>query len=233
MDIYFVSSFNRNKDEKRAIRKVKPKHLLISFYYANKPMKTFIDFIGYKPKIMLDSGAYSAWKSDKNIFIEDYIKYIKENIEYLSEYISFDCIGDCEKTYRNYIKMLENELNPIPVYHYGADIFYLEKYLEYTDRIALGNTVPIRNKNIVANWINSLTNKYPKAKFHLLGSTSKIIIKTCPRLASCDSSAYSIRPAMGKPQFIKGKVNKMVYLMNEISEENQKPKIEKFSFDFG
>lgn len=229
MNIYFVSSFDRNKDEKRAIKKAKPEHILISFYYANKDMKVFTDFIGYKPKIMLDSGAYSAWKSEKELLIDDYINYIKENTDYIDEYIAFDCIGNPEKTYKNYIKMLDEELNPIPVYHYGSDIFYLEKYLQNTNRIALGNTVPIRNKNHVANWINHLISKYPDSKFHLLGSTSKAIIKNCPGLVSCDSTTYSIRPAMGKPKFIDGKVDKMIYWINEILEEDKKPKIERLS----
>ena len=59
MNIFFVTIGLR--DEIDVIRKIKPRHILCSYWYFSKTsMSAFIDALGYKPKILLDSGAYSA-----------------------------------------------------------------------------------------------------------------------------------------------------------------------------
>ena len=224
MEIYFVTC--KTKEELIAIKEIQPPKLLISyFYFKNKPLAEFIEEIGYKPIIMLDSGAYSANTKGKNISPIDYIKYVEANKEYIEHYIALDVIGDAEISLKYYEIMKLKGLNPLPVFHYGDDETYLKLFIkEGNDYIALGNTVPIRNKKLVSAWINDLIEKYPNVKFHLLGSTSKEITKNTD-IHSCDSSTWIMMAINGFPKHIKGKTpegktERAKWHLKKIMEEN-------------
>ena len=56
--VYFVTT--GRQDELDAIMRVKPQHLLLSYYYWQKrDLTKWVAELGYQPKIMLDSGAFS------------------------------------------------------------------------------------------------------------------------------------------------------------------------------
>lgn len=204
MNVYFVTIGIRS--EMDIIKKVRPKHILCSYwYFSKKPMADFVSAIGYRPDILLDSGAYSAYAKKKEMNINEYMEYIRNNQDYISRYISLDVIGDSGQTKRNYWTMRECGLNPIPVVHYGepADDVALYESLG-ADTIALGNTVGIRDKDIVSKWCAELHKNYPNVNLHLLGSSSKKILEGNV-LSSCDSSAWYMMAVNGKPKTIPGK----------------------------
>lgn len=93
---------------------------------------------------MLDSGAYSAWKKGEQLSVKDYIAYIKEHAELFHSYVSLDTIpgtaasmeksqGAVDKaaaaSYRSHQIMKDAGLHPIPVFHMGERLDWLEKYL--------------------------------------------------------------------------------------------------------
>ena len=228
MDIYFVTIGKIG--EKKTIKKVKPDNILISYYYwKNKSINKLINYLGYKPNIMLDSGAYSAWNKNQKININNYIEYIKNNIEFINNYIILDVIENPKQTLKNLKYMKNKGLNPIPVFHHGDKISKINKLKQYNDLIALGNTVPIKNKKHVARWVNQITKQFPDVDFHLLGSSSKNIIRKCPRLKSCDSTEYFMGAIFGRPKYIEGKINKAVYNMRKTLKINNKEKVEQLS----
>lgn len=202
MKIYHVIT-NQSSAEIEVIKEIQPPRLLVSyFYFKNKPLKDFIKLIGYKPEIVLDSGAYSAWTKGKNISPIDYMNYINSNRE-CTHYISLDVIGDPDLTIKYYEIMKLKGFDPIPVFHYGDNQSYLRHYISQgKDHIALGNTV-LKNKKKVAEWINKLIAKYPSIKFHLLGSSSKEITENTA-IHSCDSSTWFLCAINGIPKHIKG-----------------------------
>jgi hypothetical protein len=190
--------------EIEVVKEVKPPKLLLSyFYFKNRPLKDFIELIGYRPEILLDSGAYSAWSKGKNISPIDYMNYITVNKQYITDYIALDVIGDSDLTLKYYEIMKLKGLSPIPVFHYGDDENYLKLYIaEGNKYVALGNTVPIKNKTKVAEWVNDLTSRFA-VNFHLLGSSSKKITENTD-LYSCDSSTWIMMAVNGKPKHIPG-----------------------------
>lgn len=204
MTIYFVVT--GNKEEIEVIRELKPTHILVSFwYFKGKSLVDFCDNLGYNPTILLDSGAYSALTRKKSVNILDYMKYITKNAEVISEYVSLDVIDDSELTVAFYDIMLAKGFNPIPVYHYGEESKVIEHYISKgTTKIALGGTVPIRDKTIVSDWCSDLGSKYPEIEFHLLGSSSKVVLGN-PNIASCDSSSWYMMAVNGFPKEIVGK----------------------------
>jgi hypothetical protein len=227
MDVYFVSC--NIKEEKEALKIIQPPRLLLSYYYfKKKSLNDFIEEIGYKPIIMLDSGAYSSFTKGKNISPIDYMNYINENKEALENgfYISLDVIGEPEISLKYYEIMKLKGFNPLPVFHFGDDETYLKLFVkEGNDYIALGNTVPIKNKKIVAEWVQGLIEKYPNVKFHLLGSTSKKITQNTD-IHSCDSSTWIMMAINGFPKEITGKsslakIERAKWHLQKIMEENK------------
>lgn len=204
MTIYFVTS--GNKEELEVIRELKPKNLLLSYwYFKSKSLDEFCSIIGYKPNILLDSGAYSAFTKNKTVNILDFMKYITDNASEITDYISLDVIGDSQLTIAFYDLLRLKGYTPIPVYHYGEDDSVLKYYFSCGEnRIALGGTVPITNKEIVVDWCKKLCKQYPTIEFHLLGSTNKAVLESqC--VHSCDSSSWYMMAVNGYPKEIVGK----------------------------
>jgi hypothetical protein len=100
--------------------------------------------------------------------------------------------------------MKEKGFHPIPIYHYNAPEMYLNLYANQANYIGLGETVPEKDKNKVADWVRLIVWQYPNIKFHLLGSSSNKIIDTCD-IESTDSSTWFKQAINGKPEHIKGK----------------------------
>jgi hypothetical protein len=202
--VFFVTA--GRADEIEVIRQVKPPYLLLSyFYFRNKSLQEFVDQIGYQPEVLLDSGAYSAWTTGRNISPLDYMRYIRDNQALISNYVALDVLGDGEITRLYYEIMRIKGFTPIPVYHYGTDEKYLQRYLDDgAEFVALGGTVPVGNKQEVADWVRGLIQKYPNIRFHVLGASSKPILGV-EGLYSCDSSTWIMRAANGEPVWIKGK----------------------------
>lgn len=205
MNHYFVVTA-ASSAEIEVVKSVKPPRILISyFYFKNRHLCEFIKEIGYQPEILLDSGAYSAFNKSKNIAPIDYMDWVSANKDFINNYIALDVIGKPSTT-KNYYNLMKSEgFNPIPVYHYGAPLEYLEWYISQDEiYIALGNTVPISDKGRVAQWINYLIIRYPGIKFHLLGSSSEVI-QSVKGLESADSSSWILMALNGSPKTISGK----------------------------
>jgi hypothetical protein len=204
MVIYFVTTTNR--EELEVIKEIKPPNVLISYwYFKNKPLSDFCSQIGYKPNIMLDSGAYSAFTKKKSVNIIDYMRYIGDNKDYLTDYVALDVIGNTQLSIALYELMKKMGYDPIPVYHYGETLSVLYQYINCGEtKIALGGTVPIKNKTIVATWCNDICTSHQNVRFHLLGSTSKEVLENSS-VASCDSSSWYMLAVNGFPKEIVGK----------------------------
>lgn len=195
--------------ELEAIQTIKPPRLLLSyFYFKNKPLKEYFKKIGYIPQeIIFDSGAYSAMTKKKHIALTAYLDYIihAKNDHPNIRFINLDVIGDHQLSFDYFLILKRKGLQPLPVIHYSEDYKkWLEKYLAYGENfIALGGTVPIKNKQLIADWIKEINREYPHVNLHLLGSSSKKILSQC-QLFSCDSSTWFKMAINGYPKLIEG-----------------------------
>jgi hypothetical protein len=228
LKLYFVVT-DKGSEEVEVIKRLKPPRLLASyFYFRTKGIASLIEKIGYRPEILLDSGAFSAWNIGKNISPIDYMQFIDENKQYIGKYIALDVVGDPDLTRMYYEIMRYKGYAPVPVFHYGDDLSYLDYYVEKGETtIALGGSAKMRSKPTVAAWCSDVIGKYPGIDFHLLGSSSRQITDHCD-LASCDSSTWIIMAFNGKPKHIPGKTREskieraaynMRQLMNDYKEE--------------
>jgi len=224
MEIYFVTA--GNNDEKKVIKTLQPKNILLSYFYFHKRKKIvdFIEYIGYKPNILFDSGAYSALTKGKHIALTKYMEFIREISDLISEYVQLDYIGNPFIT-QKYFEIMRNEnLKPIPVFHYGDNESFLEFFINSGEkRIALGGTVMVNSKSEVSDWARVFCWLYPDVKFHLLGSSSTKILNTCD-LWSVDSSTWIMMSVNGYPNNIRLKEERMFYNMQELIDFENKHK---------
>lgn len=184
-----------------------------------------------KVDLFLDSGAYSAWSQSKEVKIKDYIKFIKKHKDIIDVYANLDVIGDPEATWENQKIMEKAGLNPLPVFHYGEDIKWLNQLLtgDY-DYISLGGMVPISTSALV-HWLDDMFGNYitdekgiPKVKVHGFGLTSLKLMLRYPWY-SVDSTSWVLTGRLGDIYVPKRKNGKWIY--NEqswkISVSNKSP----------
>ena len=176
-------------------------------------------------KIFLDSGAYSAWNKSNNsnvsveIDIDEYIAFIKEYESFLEAYANLDVIGDAEGTMRNQKIMEKAGLSPIPVFHYGEDVKYLEYYVANNSYVSLGGMVPLSKKSdILTQWLDDLFSSVlckkkdgmPKVKVHGFGLTSLPLMCRYPWY-SIDSTSWVQASRNGNIYVPKYKYGKWIY----------------------
>lgn len=156
-----------------------------------------------KLSIFLDSGAFSAWSKGVEINIDEYIKFIKENLEYIDVYANLDVIGDAEATLKNQKYMEEQGLRPLPTYHRNEPMKYLEYYLDHYDYIALGGMVTDASSSVLLDWLDPIFKEYvcgpdgmPKVKIHGFGVTSLNLLIRYPWY-SVDSTSWVMTGRFG------------------------------------
>jgi hypothetical protein len=140
-------------------------------------------------KLILDSGAYSAFTQKKKIDLDEYISYVKKNEKYLEVYFNLDVLGNGSKSYINWVYMRTAGLNPVPVFHITndlRDLRFLERYIAQTDYVAIGAIANMstskRMESLDRVWKDHLTDKdgMPKLKVHGFGLTSIRVMRTFP-----------------------------------------------------
>ena len=160
-------------------------------------------------KFFLDSGAFSAWSQGTTIDIDEYIAFIKANIDHIEVYASLDHIGGepgraptkaernegAEISWQNYLYMKKEGLDPIPVFHCGEDWRWLDNMLDHgCDYIGLGGMARNSSKDRVA-WLDEVFDRItndkgqPLVKTHGFGMTAIPLIFRYPWY-SVDSTSW-------------------------------------------
>ena len=160
----------------------------------------------------MDSGAFTYAKKG-GISLRDWIKQCKSLEKYATEIISLDVIGDAKKTFENFITINEEIPNVIPTFHVGSDIEYLYKYLEYTDRVAIGGMVPYKSEiTTLKSFLSQIfklfdLNNLPK--FHAFGYFSQAILEQYP-FYSADATTWQNYSRFGEHhRFINGQYTRI------------------------
>jgi hypothetical protein len=126
----------------RAVRPEDAPSVLCSFVYLRK-------FREHQPHLrvrswMLDSGAFSAWRTGTPIDLDVYIRSCQELLatdEKLTEVVALDVIGDWRASLRNAEKMWAAGVPAIPVYHAGEPEDVLRGLARDFPKIGIG--VPV------------------------------------------------------------------------------------------
>lgn len=215
MKIYFAGNAGSEKREDEWENLTKR---LVSYYYIQtdefaarysfEKIKKKIQ-MDKKVELFLDSGAFSALTQKKEVKLEDYIQFIKDNESVIKVYANLDVIDPVDPdrgarlTWKNQKLMEEAGLNPLPCFHFKDDIKWLVRYLNTGyEYIALGGAVgvPIGSlkkhlDNVFKNYICD-SSGMPKVKVHGFGLTSVPLMVRYPWY-SVDSTSWIVTGRMG------------------------------------
>lgn len=160
---------------------------LVSYaYYGNDIDKLLHEAQSYT-RVLIDSGAYTAWKTGRQIQLDDYCRFLESLRIPAWRYFSLDVIGDPGATMRNYETMLKRGFNPIPILTRGEDFSTLEDFYKTSDMVGLGGVAGADSASYV--WVRQVMERVAGRKAHILGFTSLNWVKYL-RPYSCDSSSW-------------------------------------------
>jgi len=181
-----------NDDERRIVNAVR--YQLESYHYVKNEERVQV-MRRDGAKVFLDSGAFSAFTLGKEIDLDAYCRYIRDNRDIIDVASVLDGIGDPLKTYQNQCAMEANGVDALPCFHWGEDERYLEYYIEKYPYITLGGMVPHSSQEN-RQWLDHIFSKYicdangrPKLKVHGFGMTSIPLMTRYPWY-SVDSSSW-------------------------------------------
>lgn len=139
---------------------------------------------------ILDSGAFTFWRLGTPVDFGAYMDLCHRVAPIVDGYVAMDVIGDPDGTWLNYVAMREVGLSPIPVYHEGEPVEWLDRYVSEVRGgvIGLGGTVS-RGRPELIDWLIPLFQRHPDQKFHGLGMTQERIIRWLP-FYSVDSTSW-------------------------------------------
>jgi hypothetical protein len=170
-------------------------------------------------KLMLDSGAFSLRNTGETIDLPEYCNFIERNAEWLHSYVNLDHINrkdtneSARRSLENYTYMRGRGLRPIPVFHGGEDIIWLQRMLDLgAEHISV--SIKGHSPSSTAAWYDNVwrlcvdNNGLPTVRLHGLGETSRNALMRYPWY-SVDSSTwlqFAQRYATG---MVPGSISKM------------------------
>lgn len=179
-------------------------NILVAYPYFTKNVYKFLmDTDPSTFRLIIDSGAFTAWNTGKQIDMESYCKFLKTiPTSWERKIVQLDVYGNPEQTYTNYMRMLDmGYVDIMPVFTRGDTVERLEEFYKYTDYIMFGGiAIGGENRNYV-KWFCDI-NKGRKA--HWLGFVNVPFIKHF-KPYSVDSSSASSTERYGFIHYTVGK----------------------------
>ena len=165
---------------------IEPFPILVSYYGLSPKWER----PWYASKVMLDSGAFSAYRQDTEVNIKKYIRFCKDRWAEFDVIISLDVIGDPIASWENYNRMVDAGVNVIPVFHllYGVqggeenNPEVLRRYAEMTDYIGIGG-IARKSRAYRRHTADAVFREYPDPKkigFHGFGVADPTMITEYP-----------------------------------------------------
>lgn len=161
---------------------------------------------------LLDSGAFSARRDNVDIDVKEYARFLTKYGDQCSNYINLDSIpkdtspkarAEAASITLENQEFLEREgLSPVPVYHKGEPIEYLDQYVATHDYVAIGGLVDTADTHSLDNFFDSIWQRMvnkdgtPKLKVHGFGMTNNVLMLRYPWF-SCDSTTWLIQSKLG------------------------------------
>lgn len=180
--------------------------------------------------VALDSGAFSMYnnkfahsrkgmESDRDLanydyyktkefkdYLEAYIEFVTIHIEELDMHVTMDIIYNAKASWEVQKYMETCGLIPMPVFHYGEDWKYLERYLDQYEHVGvggLGQGASVQSYIPFGDEIfKRVCDKHgrPRNKIHGFAMTSVQLMKRYPWY-SCDSSTWGSLSRNGWARF--------------------------------
>jgi hypothetical protein len=169
-----------------------------------------------KPKILLDCGAFGAFRRGETLDVRSYVSFIQRNKHLIDQYVSLDVIpgkaGNRESnrdaieaasraSYKNHQIMKDAGLSPIPVFHQDERFYWVEKLIDDGEHY-VGISPYLKSGPDTIRWLDKVFNTLntrdgPIVRTHGFGLTSAQLCVRYP-WASVDSSTWMKEAIMGQ-----------------------------------
>jgi hypothetical protein len=151
--------------------------------------------------LLIDSGAYTAWRQDQEIDVMDYIAFIRTiPRDWAVSCIQLDVIGNPVQTKANWMRMLDSDVDALPVFTRGGNIDDLDAFYEHASLVMFGGIVSgAGNKNYI-RWFEHHNQGRP---VHWLGF-SDVNFMRYYKPFSVDSSSVNVTERYGEFQYYAG-----------------------------
>ncbi len=183
-------------DATTAIRMLAGHRALISYAYVGTPwvpIQHLPKLVEVTTDLMIDSGAFTAWKQERPIVLDDYVAWLLEDAPAHSLAISLDIIGDADASVANWERIrseapsLASKL--MPVWHEGDPVEHLDDYVRHAPVVGLGRVEGRRSEQKTLEFYDAAFNRCPDAAFHALGNANPEQLEHYP-MASFDSTGW-------------------------------------------
>lgn len=170
-----------------------PPGLLVSFWYLklfvrDRPVMHFRDWV-------MDSGAFSAYASGKQIDLQQYIeacKHLLSTDPQLSEVYALDVIGDWRASHKNLERMWSSGAPAIPCYHLGEPWDVLDGLARDYPKIAIGGAARMKVKQKLHFAKECFARVWPK-RIHGFGFGARAFLDALP-FHSVDATSWEFGP---------------------------------------
>ena len=190
------------------------------FSYAHKEAQKCAVHFAARPdmRVLIDSGAFTAWKSGKPIVFDDYIRFAKElraKARCQLTFVALDVIPGiykgraadaaelercCQQGFDNYLAMRANGIPCLPTFHRDDPWKWLDKIIDdvmatETNHMCLAPKVDGAPRRVKMKWLNKCYQHIHERglletlKIHGLGVASPVMMETYP-FYSVDSTAW-------------------------------------------
>ncbi|HKX35118.1 MAG TPA: hypothetical protein VJM79_00430 [Rhizorhapis sp.] len=169
-----------------------------------------------KCELMVDSGAFSAWKRGVPVDLDEYIAYLKPYAHLFHSYVNLDVIPGAPDrnatpdeieaaaiaSHKNLRRMHKAGLDPMPVFHYGERFEHLHRLLDdgepYIGLGGLANATMPQQIHWLDRIFTIITDRdgWPKVKTHGFGVASFDVLKRYP-WTTCDATSWALTAAYG------------------------------------
>jgi hypothetical protein len=165
-------------------------HLLVSYYYLDH-------FDSQTPPVVpartvLDSGAFSAWKSRVTIDIEALIEETKKRK--WGESVALDVIGDGDASLRNALYMRSKGSPAYPVFHVGEPWALLAEYCREFPKVGLSCRFgePVKES---FKFLDGCFGRHWPHKYHSFGWVDEKALMKYP-FHSADTASWNNSPSV-------------------------------------
>jgi hypothetical protein len=170
-------------------------------------------------RLLIDSGAFSAWKGKCGpIVLRNYIDFAKQlsaTARCLVEFIALDVIAGsfvereagklptkqqtdeaCRQGFENYLEMERAGVPCLPTFHRDDEMYWLDRITKRAERFCLAPRADHSTKSVKMRWLNECFRHmgpaaWEKYRIHCLGISSEEILETYP-FYSVDSTEVQV-----------------------------------------
>lgn len=175
-------------------------NLLVAYPYMLPDMVRLLSENSDVIRLVVDSGAFTAWKSGTEIKLDDYCGFIESLPVTPWRYFTLDKVGDAHGTAENYRIMLRRGFDPVPIFTRGEDLTALDRFYETSDVVGLGGLVGTQGNR---GFVNGIMQRVGKRRVHWLGFTKREFLKVY-RPYMADSSSWEGLAMYGTTQLYMG-----------------------------